>query len=370
MSFYNEYIKFKDFDFDGFLNGISNYDVERVLSKDKLDIYDFLTLLSANAEKYLEPIAQKAHRLTIQNFGKVILLYIPMYLANFCVNRCAYCGYNVDNRIKRSVMSLADVKREAELISGKGFRHILILTGESRIKSPVSYLKDCTKILKEYFSSICIEIYPLETEEYEELIRAGVDSLTIYQETYDEKIYDDIHLSGPKKNYRYRLEASERACNAGMRSVNIGALLGLNDWRKDAFYTALHARYLQDTYNDVDVSVSVPRIRPHVGMYQPKSVISDKNLVQIILAFRLFMPRIGIALSTRESPDLRDNLLPLGITKFSAESSTKVGGYLKDEEYKDAGQFEVSDNRNLEEIIKLIRSKGYQPIFKDWESVL
>lgn len=370
MSFYNEFLKYRNFDFEDFLNSVSDYDVERVLYKDKLDIQDFLTLLSPNAEKYLEPMAQKAHRLTAQNFGKVILLYIPMYLANFCVNRCAYCGYNVDNRIKRSVMPLADVKREAELISSKGFRHILILTGESRIKSPVSYIKDCTNILKEYFSSICIDIYPLERDEYKELIYAGVDSLTIYQETYDEKIYDDIHLSGPKKNYRYRLEAPDRACDAGMRSVNIGALLGLNDWRKDAFYTALHAKYLQDTYNDVDVSVSVPRIRPHVGAFQPKSVISDKNLVQIILALRLFMPRVGITLSTRESPSLRDNLLPLGITKFSAESSTKVGGYLENEEYKDAGQFEVSDKRNLEEIIKVIRSKGYQPIFKDWEGVL
>lgn len=370
MSFYNEYLKYRDFDFEGFLNSVSDYDVERVLLKDKLDIYDFLTLLSANAMKYLEPMAQEAHKLTIQNFGKVILLYIPMYLANFCVNRCAYCGYNADNRIKRSIMSLDDVKNEAELINRKGFRHILILTGESKIKSPVSYIKDCTNILNKYFSSICIEIYPLERDEYEELIHAGIDSLTIYQETYDEKIYDEIHLSGPKKNYRYRLETPDRACGAGMRNINIGALLGLNDWRRDAFYTALHAKYLQDTYNDVDVSVSVPRIRPHVGAFQPKSDVSDKNLVQIILALRLFMPRLGITLSTRESSNLRDNLLPLGITKFSAESSTKVGGYLKDEEYEDAGQFEVSDNRNLEEIIGAIRSKGYQPIFKDWESVL
>ncbi|MDI6605259.1 MAG: 2-iminoacetate synthase ThiH [Thermoanaerobacteraceae bacterium] len=370
MTFYDEYIRYRNFNFEGFFNSISDYDIEKVISKDKLNIYDFLALLSPNAEKYLEIMAQKAHRVTIQNFGRVILLYIPMYLANYCINKCAYCGYNADNKIKRNIMSIEDVRHEAELISQKGFRHILILTGESRAKTPVSYIKTCAAVLKEYFSSICIEIYPLKEKEYEELVHAGVDSITIYQETYDEKTYDEVHLSGPKKNYKYRLETPDRACRAGIKNVNIGALLGLNDWRKDVFYTALHAKYLQDKYGDVDVGVSVPRIKPHIGAFQPKSNVSDKNLVQIILSFRIFMPRLGISLSTRENADLRNNLIPLGITKFSAESSTKVGGYLEEKEYEDSGQFEVSDNRSLEEIVEMIRSSGYQPIFKDWENVI
>jgi 2-iminoacetate synthase len=217
---------------------------------------------------------------------------------------------------------------------------------------------------KKYFTSISIEVYPLEKEEYGELVEAGVDGLTLYQEVYDEDVYHEVHLSGPKKNYLYRLDAPERACMAGIRSVNIGALLGLNQWKTEAFFTGLHADYLQSKYPETEISVSLPRLRPHAGSFQPKSIVSDRDLVQIMLALRLFLPRAGITVSTRERSQFRDNLIGLGVTKMSAGSSTEVGGH--SDENKSTGQFSISDTRSVEEMREIIYQKGYQPVFKDW----
>ncbi|KPU26497.1 thiamine biosynthesis protein ThiH [Caloranaerobacter sp. TR13] len=364
MSFYSEYLKYKNFEFNKFLENITSSDIFRIINKDKIDEYDFLALLSNEAEKYLEEMAQKAHRLTIQSFGKTILLYTPLYLSNFCINRCSYCGFNIENKIKRKKLTFEEIEEEAKVISSTGLRHILILTGESRKETPVSYIIDAVKILKKYFDSISIEIYPLKEDEYREVIEAGVDGLTIYQEVYDEDIYDKVHIAGLKKNYRFRLNAPERACKARMRNVNIGALLGLNDWRKETFMTGLHAKYLQDKYSDVEVSVSLPRIRPHIGVYEDIYPVSDKNLVQIILALRLFLPRVGITISTRENQKLRDNLIPLGITKMSAGVSTEVGGHSS--KTKSDSQFEISDKRSVIEMKEAISARGYQPVFKDW----
>jgi 2-iminoacetate synthase len=251
-----------------------------------------------------------------------------------------------------------------------GFRHILILTGESRQKTPVSYIKEAVGVLVDYFDSIAIEIYPLETEEYQELIRAGVDSLTIYQEVYDPQTYDELHIAGPKKDYHFRLDAPERGCQAGMRAVNIGALLGLNNWRKEAFFTGLHAQYLQDNYLETEVSLSLPRIRPHLGSFQAEESVYDRYLVQNLLALRLFLPRAGLNISTRESAELRDNLIDLGISKMSAASKTQVGGYAQNNEAKteveDDCQFEISDQRSLSEVVTMLENKGYQAIFKNW----
>ncbi|HOJ78783.1 MAG TPA: 2-iminoacetate synthase ThiH [Bacillota bacterium] len=367
MSFYEVYQQYQEFDFDAFLKGLSAPELLRIISKERLEPLDFLALLTDQAQPYLELMAAKARQLTLQHFGRVIFLYAPLYLANYCVNQCAYCGFNVRNKITRKKLSFEEVEREAEALARTGLRHILILTGESRRETPVAYLGECVQILKQYFASITIEVYPLQESEYARLIEDGVDGLTVYQEAYDETTYDQVHLKGPKRDYRFRLEAPERAAKAGMRSINIGALLGLADWRKEAFFTGLHADYLQTKFSDVELGVSLPRLRPHVGAFQPQAPVSDRNLVQILLALRLFLPRVGITISTRESARLRDNLIGLGVTKMSAGSSTKVGGYAHQEESE--GQFALSDTRSVAEIKRMIIQKGYQPVFKDWLAI-
>lgn len=367
MSFYKKYMGYKDFNFDNFWIGLTDDYILSIIGKERINELEFLALLSDKAGKHLEAMAQKSKRLTLQHFGKTILLYTPIYAANYCVNQCVYCGFNVSNNIIRKKLTQEEVEKEAQVISRSGLKHILLLTGESRAHSSVDYIKECITILRKYFRSISIEVYPLETSEYKELVEAGVDGFTMYQEVYNEDIYKELHLKGPKRNYIYRLDAPERACIAGMRSVNVGALLGLDDWRKEAFFTGLHSDYLQNKYSDTEISVSMPRMRPHSGEFQPRVYVDDKSLVQIMLAFRLFMPRCGITVSTRECAEFRDNLIGLGVTKMSAGSSTEVGGHAL--ETKSEGQFDISDTRNVEEMKNLIYSKGYQPVFKDWQAI-
>jgi 2-iminoacetate synthase len=330
------------------------------------DARAFLGLLSENAENSLEEMAIKSRELTLKYFGRTIQLYTPMYLSNYCDNRCLYCGFNINNKLDRRVMTLDEVEKEADFISSTGLRHILILTGESRVKSPPAYIKDCVKALKKYFSSISIEIYPLTQDEYSTLVMEGVDGLTIYQEVYNEDIYSKMHPAGPKSDYKFRLDAPERGANAGMRNVNIGVLLGLDNWRKEVFYLGLHAKYLMDRFPDAEIGISVPRIRPQAAGFKPEYVVNDKNMVQIITALRIFLPRLSISLSTRERPEFRDSLIPLGITRMSAGSTTRVGGHTikADDEY--SVQFEISDKRTVDEIRNSLEKKGYQPVFKDW----
>ena len=363
MSFYDLYKDYKDINFNLFFKGISDIDILNILEKDRLEIEDFLRLLSPQAGRYLEEMAQKAHHLTIKNFGKVIFLYTPLYLSNYCVNNCSYCGFNVNHDYERKKLTIEEVGKEAEVIAEKGIRDILILTGESRKHSPISYIKDCVRVLKNHFTSIGVEVYPLTKAEYQELVSIGVDGLTIYQEVYNEVIYDQVHISGPKKDYHYRLDAAERGCQAGIRRINIGSLLGLDDWEKEAFFAGLHAWYLQKKYIDMEISLSVPRLRLHPGGISGNFLVENRDLVQVILAYRLFMPRIGINLSTREPADLRDNLLSLGITKVSAESTTIVGGY---SDSNGTAQFEIADQRRITDIKNIIAAKGYQAVFQDW----
>ncbi|ABO48624.1 tyrosine lyase ThiH [Desulforamulus reducens MI-1] len=365
MGFYQECKEYQKSDFNSFFNKLTDEDIRRIIYKSRLSPWDYLALLSPVAERHLEEMAQRAQQLTLQHFGRSILLFTPLYLANYCVNQCVYCGFGAKNLINRKKLTLDEVAAEAKAIAATGLKHILILTGESRVHSSVQYIRDCVEVLKEYFTSVSIEIYPLEEEEYADLIATGVDGLTMYQEVYDEAEYDKIHLAGPKKNYRFRLEAPERACRAGIRTVNIGALLGFYDWRSEAFLTGVHANYLQSQYPAVEVSISPPRMRPHVGGYMPREKITDKNLVQYILAYRLFMPRGGITLSTRESAELRDHLLPLGVTKMSAGSSTNVGGHAGGE--PSTSQFDISDERDVPAMVKMLYNQGYQPVFKDWQ---
>jgi 2-iminoacetate synthase len=367
MTFFDEITRYKDADYGKSLRGLTALQVSRVLEKTDLQPVDLLALLSPPASGALEEMAQAAHRSTVSNFGYTILLYTPLYLSNYCVNHCVYCGFQTAHEIERRKLTLPEVEKEARAIAATGLKHLLILTGESPAHSPVSYIKDCVTVLKQYFSSISIEIYPLNTEEYAELIAVGVDGLTVFQEVYDITTYARLHPQGPKRDYRYRLESPDRAGEAGIRTITIGPLLGLADWRTEVFFAGLHARYLQNRFPDTEISISFPRMRPQFGNYQPESPVSDRELVQIILAFRLFLPRAGITLSTRESPELRDNLLNLGITKMSAGSSTAVGGHT--DAVEAVGQFEISDHRSVLEMREDIAMLGYKPILKDWHDL-
>lgn len=369
MSFIEIYDKYSKLDLKKKFESVSASDIERVLCKNSHDINDFMALLSPAAQEYLEIMAQKANQLTAQYFGRVIQLYTPLYLSNYCINICSYCGFNADNPGTRRKLTLKQVRKEAECISATGLKHILILTGDSKQMSPVSYIKECIEILKDYFSSISIETYALTQDEYAELIKAGIDGITIYQEVYDKNIYDKVHLKGPKKDYNFRLEASERALLQGVRTANIGALLGLGDWTKEVFFTGLHAHYLQKKFTEAEIGVSVPRIRPHLGTFENVYPVTDKNLVQIILALRIFLPRVGITLSTREDAKLRDNLLALGITRISAGSTTAVGGHTLEYEHHLDEQFQISDKRGVEQIKAMLAKKQYQPVLKDWMSL-
>lgn len=364
MSFYDEYLRYNEAEMDAVLNNTTSEQIMKIVGKDRLTAMDFLALLSPAAEAHLEIMAQKAHRLTISQFGRVIVLYTPMYLSDYCTNKCTYCGFNVTNVFTRKKLTLEEVEREAQAIAASGLKHILILTGDAPSIAGVSYMKECVQILKKYFSSIAIEVYAMEKDEYAELIDAGVESMTIYQETYNALIYDQLHLAGPKKDYRYRLDAPERACQAGIRSVNVGALLGLDHWRRDGFFTGLHANYLQNKYSGAEVSISLPRIRPTMGNCETGHTVNDKHMVQFMTALRLFMPRAGITLSTRENAEFRNHAIRLGVTKMSAGVNTAVGGHIESQE--NSGQFAISDNRTVDQMYEAILKLGYQPVFKDW----
>jgi 2-iminoacetate synthase len=367
MTFYNEIQGLLDQDIPGQVECVTSSQVATALSKSERSPRDFLALLSRPAANYLEDMAQTAHRSTVHHFGWTIQLYTPLYLANYCVNHCVYCGFNATHDILRRQLSLAEVELEAKAIAQTGLQHLLILTGESRRHSPVSYIKECVSILRKYFSSISIEIYPLSVTEYADLIPGGVDGMTIYQEVYDKEVYSRLHPRGPKRDYRFRLESPERAGEAGIRTINIGALLGLNHWQSEVFFTGLHAAYLQKRFPDVEVSLSFPRMRPQFGGYQPEFPVSDQDLVQSILASRLFLPRAGITISTRERSELRDHLVKLGVTKMSAGSSTVIGGHTDD--VNGIGQFEISDRRSVKEMRIALSNMGYKPVLKDWHDL-
>ncbi|MDO8723016.1 MAG: 2-iminoacetate synthase ThiH [Syntrophales bacterium] len=365
MSFYDILKRYPDADMRAALENISDSDVERALQKERPGERDFLALLSDRADAYLEAIAQKAHELTLRNFGRVIHLYAPLYLSNFCDNECVYCGFKHSNPILRKKLSAAEVEQEAKVIAGSGILHVLLLTGESHKETPPDYIRQCLGILRQYFSPPWIETYPLDTEGYVGLVDEGADGLTIYQETYDEELYEKLHQRGFKRNFRFRLDAPERACQAWMRSVSIGALLGLSDFRKDVFFTGLHALYLQNRYPGVEIGVSFPRIQPQVGNFSPENPVNDREIVRAMLAVRLFMPRAGINISTRERGDFRRNLIGLGVTRMSAGSRTEVGGYALS--VKTEGQFDVADTSGVDEIKEMISLRGYQPVMKDWQ---
>lgn len=369
-SAYDYLNKYSDFDFYGFWNRVTDNDIRRVLNKRSLNEEDLLVLLSEKAEDFLEEIAQKAHKLTDQYFGKAVYLYTPMYIANHCINRCAYCGYNHDNEISRKKLTMEQIEKEAKAVSSQGFRQILYLTGESPKDTPISYVAEAAGVLRKYFPSVALEVYPMDEDEYRLMVAKGVDSLTVFQEVYDEKIYTDVHLGGPKRDFRYRLETPERALRAGIRCINIGALLGLNDWRIEMFKEAMHGLYLKKKFPESDIGFSFSRIRPCVGGFDKIQEVTDKNLVQCIVAIRNVFPNSVLNISTREAEGFRDRLIPLGVNKISAGVSTAVGGHTLKQEDAGESQFDTNDKRSVFQIKEMLKNIGYQPIFKDWESLV
>ena len=365
MNFYSIYEHYASVNIEKKMHDVDQRDILRAIEGTEYDDAQLSALLSPHAMPHLEAMARKAQLLTVQHFGKTIQLYTPLYVSNICVNQCAYCGFNETNVIERKKLTLDEVEKEARSISETGMRHILLLTGESRVDTPVEYIRDCIKILKKYFFSIGIEIYALTEDEYKKLIDAGTDSLTIYQEVYDRDVYDAVHTKGPKKDYFFRLEASDRAARQGIHFVNIGVLLGLNDWRKEVFCLALHAQYLQNVFPSLEVSISLPRMQKHEGCFDVPYVVEDKHIVQAIIALRIFLPRVGITISTREGAVFREHILPLGVTRISAGSTTAVGGHTISD-VNNPVQFHIADERNVCEIKNMLQKKGYQPVFKDW----
>ncbi len=340
-------------------------DVKNAIKAEHLSYHDLAALLSPVALEMLEEIAQKAQEVTRKRFGNTIALFTPLYIANHCSNHCTYCGFNCKNDIQRASLSYEEIDKELKAISQTGLKDILILTGENRAKSSVEYIAKACEIARKYFPNVGIEIYPLNSDEYALLHKAGADFVSVYQETYNPITYDEKHLAGPKKVFPYRFYSQERALMGGMRGVSFGALLGLDDFRKDAYATALHASLIQKKYPHAEISFSCPRLRPIVNNenINPKDV-HERQLVQIMCAYRLFLPYAGINISTRENARFRDNIINICATRISAGVKTGVGGH--EEEEKGDAQFVISDERSVEEVIKSIESKGLQATVLDY----
>jgi len=340
-------------------------DVRRCLHKGHLRIEDMLRLLSPAATALLEDMAQRAHGEHLRHFGRAVTFFTPLYISDHCTNQCRYCGFNARNKQQRHHLSVEEVVREAEAIAQSGLSHVLLLTGDARHVSSPAYIAGAAGAIRRLMASVCVEVYAMTLEEYALLLAHGVDGMTMFQETYNRELYGRLHPAGPKRDFVFRLEAPGRAAAAGMRSIGIGALLGLDDWRCDAFYTALHAHWLQSAWPAVECSVSVPRLRPSSSHFTDNHPVADRDMAQYISALRCCMPRLGITVSTRENANLRDNLLPLGVSRMSAGVSTAVGtragGHSGD------GQFRIADTRSVRELSDDLARMGYQAVLKDWE---
>lgn len=342
-------------------------DVEIALGKSRLNTNDFMALISPAAEPYLEHMAVLSRKYTQQRFGKTIQFYVPLYLTNSCINHCVYCGFNHGNDIKRIILTNEQILREVEAIKKIGdFQHILLVTGENPREAGAGYIENAIRLVKPYFSSISIEVQPLGQQEYKRLTEAGMNAIYCYQETYNKSRYKIYHPKGMKSKFDWRIDGFDRMGKAGVHKIGLGVLIGLEDWRTDATMMALHLRYLQKHYWQTKYSISFPRMRPHEGNdFQPNVIINDKQLAQIIFAYRIFDHDIEIALSTREDKVFRDSMTTLGITSLSAGSKTDPGGYAV---YCDElEQFSVNDNRSPIEVLNSVKSQGYEVVWKDWD---
>ncbi len=398
MSFVNE---FNALPFPALLDvaqGAGRERVRQVLQRAPDSLADFAALLSPAASESLEELGRRSQALTRQRYGRVIRLFAPLYLSNECINNCKYCGFSRDNPILRVTLSVEEVKREAQALKEQGFRNVLLVAGEHPKFVSNGYMAECTRALHEEMPSISLEVGPMETDEYRPMVEAGADGLVVYQETYDRGLYAEMHTAGPKRNFDWRLETPERAYTAGFRRLGIGALFGLADWRYEAIAVAAHAQYLLRHCWKSQVTISLPRLRPCAGEFQPLTHLGDRELAQLICAFRLFLPDVGLVLSTREPARLRDGLMPLGITMISAGSHTEPGGYTgagKDRIHRTekgrivelaagasewaapearstnaTGQFDIADERSPQEMAEVLRRLGYEPVWKDWDAAL
>lgn len=347
-------------------NRYTETDVKRALAAEYLSIEDFAALLSPAAEPFLEQMAVKATIETRKHFGNSVYLFTPLYIANYCENYCVYCGFNCHNKIRRAKLDKDGIRREMEAIAKTGMEEILILTGESRKMSDVEYIGEACSIAHEYFKNVGIEVYPMNTDEYKYLHEHGADYVTVFQETYNSDKYETLHLAGHKRIFPYRLNAQERAIRGGMRGVAFAALLGLDDFRKDAFAAGVHAYLIQRKYPHAEISFSCPRLRPIINndKINPRDV-HEKQLLQVMTAFRIFMPFAGLTISTRERAGFRDNVVGMCATKISAGVSTGIGSHTEEESLGD-NQFEISDDRTLEQVCDAIRSRGLQPVMNDY----
>ncbi len=350
------------------LEAITAGDVERALAEPpgSYSLERLSALICPAAEDYLEEMAQAAHELTVQRFGRTIRLYAPLYLSNYCTNACMYCGFNRENAFERTRLSIDQAVEEANIVATEGFRELLLVSSEDREFVGVDYLAELAHRLRDRFSSISVEIYQMSTAEYARLFEAGIDGVTLYQETYDRHAYGYYHMAGPKSDYDQRLSAADSIAAAGMREVGLGVLLGLTDWRVETLALAEHAHTIVKRYWQSHVSFSFPRLRPAYKVQEAQfSAFTDRNLVQMMTALRLCFADVGMVLSTRERAALRDNLIALGVTKLSAGSRTSPGGYSGRTEA--TGQFEIDDQRTPAEVAAMIRERGFEPVWKDWD---
>jgi 2-iminoacetate synthase len=376
----------------------SPWAVQDTLNKDSLSLEDFARLISPAAAEFLEPMSYRARRITQQRFGKVIRLFAPIYVSNECVNVCKYCGFSRDNPILRVTLTPEEVLAEARALLAQGFRNLLLVAGEHPKYVSTSYLRDCVAALHAEVPSVSLEVGSLDTEQYRPLVAAGADGLVLYQESYDRDVYAQMHVAGPKRDFDWRLETMERAYAAGFRRLGISPLYGLADWRYEALSVAAHAAYLQRHCWKALLTISLTRLRPCAGEFQPLTQLSDRELVQLVCAFRLLFPDAGLVLSTRETPRMRNGLIPLGITMISAGSHTEPGGYTgaghdklhqtvrgrfveaeslsarvqprREHSSGATEQFQIADERSAQEVAETLQNLGYEPVWKDWDRAL
>ncbi len=348
-------------------------DVRAALEHETCTIEDFKALISPAAEPFLEQMAERARRETSKHFGNTVYLFTPLYIANYCENYCVYCGFNCYNHINRVKLTMEQIEKEMKVIADSGMEEILILTGESRGKSSVEYIGEACKLARKYFRMVGLEIYPVNTDEYRYLHECGADYVTVFQETYDTDKYETLHLMGHKRVWPYRFDAQERALRGGMRGVAFSALLGLSDFRKDALASALHVYYLQRKYPHAEMSLSCPRLRPIINNDKINPLdVHEKQLCQIICAYRIFLPFVGITVSSRESASFRDGIVKIAATKVSAGVSTGIGDHdskyngKENEEPQGDEQFEINDSRSLDKMYQDIAEEGLQPVLNDY----
>jgi 2-iminoacetate synthase len=351
------------------IQSTSRQQIENVLSSGgSCGLDGFAAMLSPIAgSEYLEEMAQLSNKLTMQRFGKVIRMFAPIYLSNECTNICDYCGFSFGNKIPRKTLSVPEILKEISVLRKEGFEHVLVVTGESAKQVGVDYLYEAIKLLNQHFSNVSMEVQPMEQNDYELLVGAGLHAVLVYQETYNRKIYAKHHLKGKKTNFNWRLDTADRLGRAGINKIGLGCLYGLaDDWRTDSYFAGMHLNYLERKYWQTSFSLSFPRMRPFEGEISPVVELKDRNLVQLLCAFRIFNHELELSLSTRESPRLREHLLPIGVTTMSAGSKTNPGGY--SEGSNSLEQFSISDERSPKEVAEMLFENGYEPVWKDWDT--